>query len=408
MAQIKAFQAIRFSENDITNFICPPYDVISSDEKERLKKLSPFNIVNVELSDSLGKKNKYENAADLFKLWQDEGVLVYDEKPALYFYEQVFDDHGIKMTRVGFFAALKLDDPHSDKSSIKPHEKTLIKPKGDRLELLKATKANISPIFCLFEDEDFIIKDICKKVCRKIPSATAKDKDGTFHKLWIVNDEYVIETIEQYLLSKKMFIADGHHRYETAWDYSQEIKEKDEDYSLQKDYNYVLTYFCPMEDQGISIWPTHRVIEEPVELESNIAKYFDVYSAKDFQKLSKKEIQPIMVFKNGKYRVLTIKKDSLLKKIMPNSSKAYRNLAVSILHSVLIPNSDASEFIYVKNDKEAVLLAQKTGKIAIIVPPTPVESLKAISLNNEMMPQKSTYFYPKIASGVVMRIISSY
>ena len=405
MAEIKAFRAIRFSKDDITNFICPPYDVISSDEKERLKKLSPFNIVNIELSDSLDKKNKYENAADLFKMWQNESVLVYDEKPSLYFYEQVFDDHGIKMTRGGFFAALKLCDPHSDKSSIKPHEKTLKKPKGDRLELLKATKANISPIFCLFEDENFMIKDICRKVSKKVPATTAKDKDGTFHKLWIVNDECVIKTIEQYLLSKKIFIADGHHRYETAWDYSQERKEKDEDYSLQKDYNYVLTYFCPMEDQGISIWPTHRVIEEPVELESNIDKYFAVCSSKDFQKLSKKEIQPIMVFKNGKYRVLTIKKDSLLKKVMPNNSKAYRNLAVSILHNVLIPNIDASEFNYVKNDKEAVLLAQKTGKIAIIVPPTPIESLKAISLNNEMMPQKSTYFYPKVASGVVMRAI---
>ncbi|MDR1784398.1 MAG: DUF1015 domain-containing protein [Endomicrobium sp.] len=407
MAGIKAFQAIRFSKDDITNFICPPYDVISSDEKERLKKLSPFNIVNIELSDSFCEKNKYENAADLFKMWQDEGVLVHDEKPALYFYEQVFDDHGIKMTRGGFFAALELSDPHSDKSLIKPHEKTLAKPKDDRLELLRATKANISPIFCLFEDENFIVKNICKKICRKVPSAIAKDKDGTFHKLWIVNDECIIKTIEQYLSCKKMFIADGHHRYETAWNYSQERKEKDENYSLQKDYNYVLTYFCPMEDPGISIWPTHRVIEEPVGLESNIDKYFDIHSSKDFQKLSKKEIQPIMIFKNSKYRVLTIKKDSFLKKAMPSNSRAYRNLAVSILHSILTPNVDASEFTYVKNDKEAVLLAQKTGSIAIIVPPTPVESLKVISLNNEMMPQKSTYFYPKVASGIVMRTVES-
>ncbi|MDR1401036.1 MAG: DUF1015 domain-containing protein [Endomicrobium sp.] len=405
MAEAKAFRAIRFSENDITSFICPPYDVISSDEKERLKKLSSFNTVNIELPDSLGEKNKYENAADLLKTWQDEGVLVHDKKPALYFYEQVFDDHGIKMTREGFFAALRLDDPYSDKSLIKPHEKTLAKPKSDRLELLKVTKANVSPIFCLFEDGDFVIKDIYKRIHRKAPSATAKDKDGTFHKLWIVNDEYMIKMIEQYLTDKKMFIADGHHRYETAWNYSQERREKDIDYSFQRDYNYVLTYFCPIQDPGISVWPNHRVIEEPVELESNIDKYFDVCSAKDFQKLSKKEIQPIMVFKNGKYRVLTIKKDSFLKKIMPNNSKAYRNLAVSILHSVLIPNIDASEFIYVKNDKEAVLLAQKTGKIAIVVPPTPVESLKAISLNNEIMPQKSTYFYPKVASGIVMRTV---
>jgi uncharacterized protein (DUF1015 family) len=406
MAEIKAFQAIRYSKEDITNFICPPYDVISPEDKEKLKKLSPFNIVNIELSDPTYGKDEYQNAADLFEAWQNKGILVCDKKPALYFYEQVFEDHGIKMTRRGFFAALKLDDPHSKKSSIKPHEKTLAKPKNDRLKLLKATKANISPIFCLFEDEDLVVTEICKKICsRRMPSATAKDKEGTFHKLWIVDDENTIKTTEEYLSSRKMFIADGHHRYETAWDYKQERKEKDENYSSGKDYNYVLTYFCSMEDSGVSIWPTHRVIEEPSDLESNIEKYFNVYSAKDFQKLSKKEIQPMMVFKDGRSRVLTVKKESFLKKVMPNNSKAYRNLAVSALHNILIPNIDASEFTYLKNDKEAVLLAQKTRKIAIILPATPVKSLKAISLNNEMMPQKSTYFYPKVASGIVIKAV---
>jgi uncharacterized protein (DUF1015 family) len=157
-----------------------------------------------------------------------------------------------------------------------------------------------------------------------------------------------------------------------------------------------------MEDSGISIWPTHRIIEEPADLESNIEKYFDVHPAKDFQKLFKKEIQPIMIFKEGKFRVLVVKKEAFLKKAMPDKGKAYRNLAVSALHYLLVPNIDASEFTYVKSDKEAVLLARKTGKIAFIVPAAPVESLKSISLNNEMMPQKSTYFYPKLASGVVM------
>jgi len=405
MAEIKAFKAIRYSEDDITDFICPPYDIINSEEKERLKKLSPFNIVSIELSDAAYGKNKYQNAADLFKVWQNEGKLVFDEKPALYFYEQVFEDHGIKMIRRGFFAALKLDDPHCEKGSIKPHEKTLATPLNDRLELLKATKANISPIFCLFEDENLVVTEICKKICKKTPLVTAKDKDGTFHKLWIVSNENIIKTTEKYLSNRKMFIADGHHRYETAWNYRQERKEKDENYSSEKDYNYILAYFCPMEDSGVSIWPTHRVVKEPPDLESNIEKYFNVYSAKDFQKLSKEEIQPIMVFKEGRFRVLTIKKESFLKKVMPNNSKAYRNLAVSILHNVLTPNTEASEFTYVKNDKEAVLLAQKMGKIAIIVPATPVKSLRAISLNNEMMPQKSTYFYPKVASGIVMRAV---
>jgi uncharacterized protein (DUF1015 family) len=202
-----------------------------------------------------------------------------------------------------------------------------------------------------------------------------------------------------------MFIADGHHRYETAWNYKQEKAHKDKKYSADKDYNYILVYLCPMEDEGISIWPTHRVIEEPTNLESRIKEFFDEYPSSDFQRLSKKDIQPISLFKDGKYRTLLIKKEAMLKKAMPDKSRYYRNLAVSILHYVLTPGIDASDFTYVKNDKEAVILANKSKKIAFIVPPTPVEALKDISLNNEMMPQKSTYFYPKIASGIVIRTI---
>jgi uncharacterized protein (DUF1015 family) len=403
MAEIKAFKAVRYAKKIITNFICPPYDVIDDKKKEKLKKLSPFNIINIELSDKTKTKNKYKNAADLFKQWQKDKILIRDEKPSLYFYEQIFDDRGIQTIRRGFFAALKLDNPYSGKGSIKPHEKTLAEPKADRLKLIKAVKANISPIFGLFDDEKLIVVDICKKIAKRTPTITARDEDGTFHKLWVVSDEEIIKTVEKYLSEKKIFIADGHHRYETAWNYSKERKEKDKTYSPNKDYNYILTYLCPMEDAGISIWPTHRVISESPDLETNIEKYFDIHPSKDFLKLSKKEIQPMMIFKSGKYRVLTIKKEIFLKKAMPDKGKAYRNLAVSALHYLLMPCVNASEFTYVKNDKEAVLLAQKTDKIAIIVPATPVKSLKAISLNNEMMPQKSTYFYPKLASGIVIR-----
>jgi uncharacterized protein (DUF1015 family) len=310
------------------------------------------------------------------------------------------------MTRRGFFAALKLENPHSGKGAIKPHEKTLAKPKADRLSLLKAVKANISPIFGLFDDEKLFIVEMSKKIAtKKSPNATAIDKQGVFHRLWLVSDEDIIKSIKKFLESKKIFIADGHHRYETAWNYSQERKEKDKDYSIDKDYNFVLTFLCPIEDPGISIWPTHRVIKEPIELEENIKRYFDIHPAKDFQRLSKKEVQPLLVFKDKKYRTLTIKNESLLKKFMPDKCKAYRNLGVSILHYVLLPKTDAADFVYVKDDKEAAALAMKTKQIAIIVAPTPATSLKEICLKNEMMPQKSTYFYPKLASGIVIRTL---
>ena len=130
MTKIKAFDAVRYAKDNITNYICPPYDVIGPEEKARLQKLSPYNIVNIKLSDAKGKKNKYVNASRLFKEWENEGILKRDCKPAYYFYEQIFEDHGIKMTRRGFFAALKLENPHSAKGAVKPHEKTLAKPKA--------------------------------------------------------------------------------------------------------------------------------------------------------------------------------------------------------------------------------------------------------------------------------------
>ncbi|MCL2334568.1 MAG: DUF1015 domain-containing protein [Endomicrobia bacterium] len=404
MPEIKPFNAVRYSKSNITDFICPPYDVISAEDKEKLKKLSDYNIVNIELPDASGKQNKYRHAAALFKNWLQQGVLERGEKPSFYFYEQFFEDKGVAMTRRGFFAALKLENPHSGKGAVKPHEKTLAKPKADRLSLLKAVKANVSPIFGLFDDNNLAGVKLCKNIAKRAPQATAKDKDG-FHKLWVVSDEETTDEIVKLLSDKKMFIADGHHRYETAWNYSLEMKAKDKKYSAGKDYNYVMAFLCPMEDPGISIWPTHRVISEPKDLEERIAKYFDVHPAKDFEKLSKKEIQPMMVYKDGKYRTLTIKSESILKKAMPDKCKAYRNLAVSALHYVLIPSIDAQEFTYVKKDTEAVALAKKTNTIAVIVPATPVEALKAISLSNQMMPQKSTYFYPKLASGIVMRTV---
>jgi len=405
MAIIKGFNGIRYSKANITNEICPPYDVISPEEKTKLKKNSKYNMVQLELSDACGKRNKYAQANVLFKNWLHEGVLQQEEKPSLYFYEQTFKDHGKKMTRRGFFAALKIENPHG--GAVKAHEKTLSKPKADRLSLLKAVKANLSPIFLLFNDDNKKMVNLCKNISKKKATSTATDKEKTVHKLWVVDDEKIIKEVEKTLKDKKTFIADGHHRYETSWNYLQYIKGKDKNFSDKKEYGYVLAYLCPMEDAGISIWPTHRVIEAPKNIEENIEKYFNVLPQKDFAKLQKAKIQPILLFKDNKYRTLVIKNEALLKKAMPKNCKAFRNLGVSILHNILIPKEQvtADKYIYVKDEKEAIALAKKTKKIAILVPATPVEAIKEIALNNENMPQKSTYFFPKLASGIIIHSV---
>ncbi len=402
MATVKAFNGVRYAKKNITAEICPPYDVISPEEKENLKKASENNMVKLELSDAEGSKNKYEQASVLFKDWLAKGILLQENKPSLYFYEQEFIDHGRKMVRRGFFAALKIENPHG--GAVKAHEKTLSAPKEDRLNLLKAVEANLSPIFLLFNDDNNGIVNLCKEIAKKEPSSVASDKEQTNHKLWVVDDEKIIEEVEKTLKDKKTFIADGHHRYETSWNYLQYIKGIKEDFSDTKEYGYVLAFLCPMEDEGISIWPTHRVIEEPANLEENIEKYFNVLPGEDFHKMQNEKVQPILVYKDGKCRTLVIKDTELLKKAMPDNCEAFRNLGVSILHNILIPKEQvpADRYVYVKDENEAVELAKKTNKIAIMVPATPVESIKEIALNNENMPQKSTYFFPKLASGIVI------
>jgi uncharacterized protein (DUF1015 family) len=411
MAELKPFQALRYKWHILTDVICPPYDVINNELKKHLVKTSRFNMVNLEIPLSLSsttQENPYIQAYNLLYSWQVNGILIRDKKPSLYFYEQIFEHNGLKITRRGFFSLLKIDN-----NFVKQHERTIDKYKTDRLDLLRTTKVNTSPIFVLFEDVKSVILNICIDISKKLPQAIARDNNGTFHKLWVISDEELIRFFIEYFCDKIIFIADGHHRYQTACTYNNNETLKNKNYSgkykQQKPYNYILAYFCSMEDPGIVILPVHRVIDIPMNIEETISKYFDVYNInRNFNKTLynvNNDYQSLVIFMNGNFRVIKIKKKSFLKHFMPNKSQLYRSLAVNILHNLLIPNFKDTQFIYVKSDKEALLLAQRTGKMAVIVPEIPIQCLKNISLYNEIIPQKSTYFYPKLASGIVIRTL---
>ena len=399
MATIKPFNGVRYSAAEMTKLICPPYDVISKEERLRLTKKSSNNMVNIELPAAMGSRNKYQNAASVFKQWQHNGIMLEDGIPSFYLYEQAFNDHGKKAVRYGFFAALKLENPHT--GAVKPHEKTLAKPKADRLSLLRTVKANLSPIFGLFGDKKSVFTAISAKIKRTTPDSTAKDSEGTVHKLWRIEDTASCKALMKLLAGQNVFIADGHHRYETAWNYSQEMSKK-HGKDVAAEYNYVMAFLCPMQDKGLVIWPTHRVAALPAGLEANIEKNFNVLPEKDFAKLSLKSPQPLKVVINGKASTLTVKNKNILVKAMPDKCGAYRELGVSILHSLLFANVDPATITYVKDEKEAVVLAKKTCRIAVIVPPTPMKAIEDIALAGQVMPQKSTYFFPKVATGIVI------
>jgi uncharacterized protein (DUF1015 family) len=403
MSKIKAFYGVRYCGNNITRYICPPYDIINKSEKERLKRLSAENMVKLELPDEASGLNKYANASKLFNEWQKKGVLEKENSPALYFYEQSFKDHGKKMIRRGFFAALKIEDPRG--GSVKPHERTLAKPKEDRLKLLRAVKANLSPIFGLFNDRSGKALKLCKAISKNQYDSKAVDAEGTLHKLWVVEDKIAISEMVKELAGQKIFIADGHHRYETAWNYSREMKKKDKKNSVDSEYNYVMIYLCPMEDPGLSIWPTHRVVEEPAEFESRINLYFKALPGSCYKKYDGKSPQALLVWKKGKMRTLVLRDKKALLKNMPDKCKAYRELGVSMLHSLLLNDVSPDKITYVKSEKEALKLAKDRNCIAVMVPSTPIEAVKEIALANQTMPQKSTYFYPKAASGMVIHSV---
>lgn len=404
MSIIKPFCGIRYKGGNISKLICPPYDVISKKEKARLMRLSPYNMVRLELPDPAGGMNKYRNAAHLFSLWQKKGVLKKEDRPALYFYEQNFKDHGKKMTRRGFFAALKVENPF--KGNVKPHEKTLSKPKADRLSMLKSVQANLSPIFGLFNDKGRTLVDYCSKLSRTKEDSVSRDAEKTTHRLWVVDDPAVISKAEKVLKTNKIFIADGHHRYETSWNYLSEKLRKDKKLPADAASRNVMIFLCPMEDKGLSVWPTHRVVVPPNDFEKRIKTYFRVLPKAAFVRLSNKNPQPLLVFKDGKFRTLAIKNGAILDKAMKGKARAYKNLGVSILHSVLIPGVLPENITYVKSDKEALKLAKKKKCAAVMVPSTPVGAIKEIALAGQTMPQKSTYFYPKVATGQVIHSVS--
>jgi uncharacterized protein (DUF1015 family) len=399
MAIVKPFCGVRYFGQNISKLACPPYDIISEKEKNELKKMSRFNLVRIELPDQAKSKNKYKNAKFLFNDWLQKDILEQDTKESFYLYEQYFKDRTQFKSRRGFFAALKLENPH--KGVVKPHEKTLAKPKEDRLNLIRAVQANISPIFGLFGDENKNLSKLFDKIELKKATSYAKDNSGVVHKLWRVDDDASLGLLKKILKAQDIFIADGHHRYETAWNY---LKERKASGSYKKDagYNYVLTYLCAMEDPGLVVWPTHRVFTAPKDIESNILKYFNVSPKNSFTRLSSKTPQPILIYYKGRSRVLTVKNTGILKKAMPDKCKAYQELGVSMLHNVLLNSLQAEDFTYLKSEKEAYKLADKKSCMAAIVPATPVKSVKEIALAGQTMPQKSTYFYPKVITGMVI------
>lgn len=424
MAEIKPFRGILYNRKrvNIAKVITPPYDVISPSMQSRFYRQDVHNIIRLilgkETKNDTPKNNRYTRSATLLNKWLREKMLLTETKPSIYVYMQQYLYGGKKRTRVGFIALMKIEDPKE--SGVLPHEYTLDKPKIDRLNLIVKTKANLSPIFSLFQDKGNRINKILKRVIKSRTPLFTVEREGVIHKLWKIDGKTVTNKIKAHMRDKKIFIADGHHRYEVALAYRNRMRRRPKNF--KKGMDYVMMYFSNLSKRGnLTILSTHRVVKNIKEfdrqkIQARLKEYFSITRVKDIERcIGRLEKEPRGKHAFGMYAgrkifyLLRLKKihhiDSLMK---PGKIQALKKLDVTILHDLIMEKilgvkKAESSIKYIRNEKDAASLVDKGDyKIAFFLRPTHVMDVKRVAEKGEMMPQKSTYFYPKLLTGLVI------
>ncbi|WP_246798726.1 DUF1015 domain-containing protein [Deferribacter autotrophicus] len=407
---VKPFKGVRYNleKTLLKQVLAPPYDVISEEQKEILKLKSPYNVVRLILPDG---ENKYEEAARLYNEWKKEGILIKDSEPSFYLYEQEYEYEGKKYVRTGFIGLMKLEE--YGKGNVFPHEKTLAGPKMDRFNLMKAAKANFSQIFGLYIDKSNKLEKLFSAVKKDMPAASAVNDEGVKNSLWLINDDELKEEISHFMRDKKIYIADGHHRYETALryrDYMREINNDSEDEI--KPYDFVMMMFVNFYDEGLKVFPTHRVVEYSNnfdDLMDKIQKMYDIKKVGNFEEgeklLTDSEIPSFLMYRKGEFFIIRIR-DEEYEKLHP----IYRKVDTYVLQETILKGvigfTDEKllkkEGIYfVQNMEQIEKIEKEKDIVAFIIKGVDIEIIREIAENGLVMPQKSTYFYPKLDSGLV-------
>lgn len=423
MTKIKAFKAVVYNQDavkDLKQVVCPPYDVISAALQDKLHERSPNNFIHILLAKDSPVDDKYRRSGVIFKQWLKDQILIQDERAGIYFYSQQYVIRGEKKTRLGFIALLKLGDEKS--SAVFGHENTHEAAKLDRFKLLKQVRANLSPIFIVLRDKKRIIQRVFQKtIPLQEPFIEVVDDEKTVHKLWPVIDPAIVKAIESGAGSEDMFIADGHHRYEVACAWRDLMKEKLQDkFTGDEDFNYCLAYFTNTDPRGLSILPIHRLLKLDSKLEINdfiasAKEYFDVGQIKDrarFLFLMEKAgctEHLIGLYKEKKYYLLRLKNVRLLDKLIADKPKDYRSLDVAILNYLVLKNILKLDLANLKNitySPDAVEFMEQVDRdplnIAFFLNPVKIDQIINVALGGNKMPPKSTYFYPKVLSGLVV------
>lgn len=426
MLDLQPFRACRYNPEKVAadNVICPPYDVISAEKQAEYYERSPQNAIRLVLNkredgDS-ESNNTYTRARDFFNQWIQDGILIKDPKPCFYVYRQSFSHpaSGEKIERLSLLSRIKAEP--FEKGIVIPHEKTLKGPKADRLKLMETAEANFSPVFGLFEDTDGEIYAMLKKeIAAGKPAFEAHDEAGIFHGLWVISDDETIQEIQKLMSVKKVYIADGHHRYETAVEYARQRRLKDGNPDEAKPYDYALMALVSFSDPGFLLLPTHRLLRQVPFSDGEILRRLESYFS--FTKMDAREIEgavlsaedePMrfgLVLASGCW-LLTLKdKKSPREATGLLKPDVWFDLNVNVLgHFVFaklleIPEEKWEEILCFEHEAAPSVRLVQDGKAqaAFLLKAPGISMLEKLGAEGERMPQKSTYFYPKLASGIV-------
>ena len=419
MAEIIPFKGILYNPEkvDVSLTAAPPYDVVSPRYKEELYKKDPHNIIRIDFGkdrdDDNGEDNRYTRAAEYLQQWLEKEIFTHDPEPAYYCYETIYTLNGQQAKTVGFLGAVKIEELGSGK--IHPHEMTYSKPKSDRLNILRYCNANTSPIFSLYSSEERTTSSMLENLTKETPYVEAIDKDGFTHRLWRISDSASIETIKSEMADKHVFIADGHHRYETALAFKKEMEEKGLSKTGDEPFNYVLMFLSNMEDPGLTLLPTHRIVEidSDIHPKATLKKYFDInkisaegMTEEDARQKMFDAMEGTMhsfgmfLTNTGSYYTLTFNESN----IGIDLPDCLKKLDVSVLHKFIFEK--LLKIDHYEYEMDPVIAVDKAVKgsfeAVFFLNDTKINDLKEVALAGHRMPPKSTYFYPKLLTGMVI------
>jgi uncharacterized protein (DUF1015 family) len=436
MADIRAFRAFRYDlgrVGPLADVVAPPYDVIDPALQQRLYDRSPYNVVRVDLNKpeptDTDETNCYSRAGGSLRDWVRDGVLQQDTARGLYVYHQEYEVEGRRHVRKGFLARVRLEPFGS--SRIYPHEETMSGPKADRLKLMRATGMNLSPIFGLYPDEAGEVQGLLDEAVRRRLPLEATDHLGTVSRLWPVTDQHLVSQVTGLMGSKPVFIADGHHRYETALHYLEERRAAGEVTGEDAPANFTLMMLVGMSEPGLLILPTHRLISgipdvTGPKLREVLAGHFRVDTVGTGESAAREtwEVieadggQNVLGFgtvADGGWHVARLTAPDAMAELAANHSPAWRGLAVSVLQVLvlykLLPQrlGGAPQCGYVHLLGEVTdAVATKRCQLAALVPPATMQQVEQIAGTLEKMPPKSTYFYPKLLTGLVFNSLKAH